>query len=324
MKQTIIALLLCILWLSHFTVKAQDKGKIAYFPVVTGEEIPELAKQSLIAKMEQVLTQNGFGACTRADRFVMLAKCNILEKDVASTTPPRITQTVEVTLILGDIIENKTYASASLELKGIGTNEMKVWNTVFNGLKSGTPKFKTMFDCARKKIEAFYSGESKRLIAEAKTIASTGDYDRAIASLMSISDICSDCREQALTEVTKIYGQKIDAEGAELLSKAKSIWAKSPDSEGASEALNYLSSISTASGSFTDAEIMIAQITEKLSSDKKREWQQRIKEYNDEKEFRRREQSNDHARSMATIAACRSVAEKWADNQPQTKVYLNW
>ena len=75
--------------------------------------------------MEQAISKNGFGSNTRADRFVMFAKCNIIEKDVAPTTPPRIMQTVEVTFIIGDVIENTTYASASFELKGIGTNETK-------------------------------------------------------------------------------------------------------------------------------------------------------------------------------------------------------
>ncbi len=323
MKKTIITLLLCIL-LSHPAVNGQDNGQISYFPVVVGADIPERAKQSLTAKMEQVLTQNGFGCASRTDRFVMLAKCNVLEKDVAPTTPPRITQTIEVTFILGDIVENKTYASSTFELKGIGTNETKTWQTALRAIKSGNPRFKDMFDEARGKIEDYYSDNCKKLIAEAQTMTSTGDYDRAIASLMSIPDICSDCHQQALSEVTKIYGQKIDAEGAALLSKAKSVWAAKPDSEGGCEALAYLSSISIGSSSFDDAEALVAQITEILSSDKEREWQQRLKEYNDDKEFRRREQSNSHTRTMATIAACRSVAEKWAENQPQTKVYLNW
>ncbi|MDE5720427.1 MAG: hypothetical protein K2I34_06655 [Paramuribaculum sp.] len=323
MKKTIITLLLCIL-LSHPAVNGQDNGLISYFPVVVGADIPEKAKQSLTTKMEQALTQNGFGSTSRTDRLVMLAKCNVLEKDVAPTTPPRIAQTVEVTFIIGDVVENKTYTSTAFELKGIGTNETKAWQTAFNALKSGNPQFKAMFEEAYRKIDAYYSDNCKKLIAEAQTMASTGNYDRAIASLMSIPDICSDCHQQALAEVTKIYGQKIDAEGAALLSKAKSVWAAKPDSEGGCEALAYLSSITMGSSSFDDAEALVAHIAEKLSSDKEREWQQRLKEYNDDKEFRRREQSNSHARSMATIAACRSVAEKWAENQPQTNVYLNW
>ena len=216
MKKTVISLLLCLL-LSYTAVSGQDNGLISYFPVVVCADIPEKAKQALTAKMEQALTQNGFGATDCADRFVMLAKCNVLEKDVAPTTPPRITQTIEVTFILGDVVENKTYASTAFELKGIGTNETKAWQTALNALKSGNPQFKAMFEEANRKIEAYYSDNCKKMIAKAQTMASTGDYDRAIASLMSIPDICSECHKQALAEVTKIYRQKIDAEGVALL-----------------------------------------------------------------------------------------------------------
>lgn len=323
MKRTIILFFLCLLGLGA-TANSVDDGRIAYYPIITGEGIPEYARNALLVKMEQAISQNGYGAGSHSDRFIMLAKCNVLEKDVAPTTPPRITQTIEVTFILGDVIENKTYASASLELKGIGTNETKAWLSAFNGLKSGNPQFKTMFEDAMEKIDSYYSVNCKRLITEAQTLASTGEYDRAIASLMSVPNICSECRGQALAEVYKIYKLKIDTEGAALLSNANIAWAAKPDADGAEEALNYIRSISPASDSFADADALVAQIAKKLSSDKERKWQQCLTEYNDEKEFRRREQSNDHARSMAITAACRSVAEKWAENQPQTKVYLNW
>lgn len=98
----------------------------------------------------------------------------------------------------------------------------------------------------------------------------------------------------------------------------------SQDADGAEAAMAYLCDVSPASASFGAAEELAAAIGDKISSDKEREWKQRLKEYNDEKDFRRREQSNRHVRSMSTIAACRSVAEKWAENQPQNTVYLNW
>lgn len=323
MRATFILFLLGLL---AFDIQADagDNGKISYFPIITGNGIPAQARESLSARMEQAISQNGFGAGSHTDRFVMLAKCNVLEKDVAPTTPPRITQTVEVTFILGDVIENKTYASASFELKGIGTNETKGCQTAFNGLKSGNPRFKTMFEEARGKIEAYYSANCKKLITEAQSLASTGEYDRAIHKLMSVPDLCADCRNEALEEATALYQQKIDAEGAALLAKARNAWAVSQDAEGAEAAMAYLCAVPPTSASFGAAEELAAAIGDKVSSEKAREWKQRLKEYNDEKEFRRREQSNRHARSMATIAACRSVAEKWAENQPQNNVYLNW
>lgn len=122
-------------------------------------------------------------------------------------------QTVEVTFILGDVIENKTYASVSFELKGIGTNETKAWQTAFSSLKSGDSQFKTMFEDAMGKIKSYYSANCVSIIAEAKTLASAGQYDRAIYSLMSVPGICAECRNDALAEAAALYQQKIDAEG---------------------------------------------------------------------------------------------------------------
>lgn len=323
MRTTIILFLLCLL---NFGAQAEmiNNGKISYYPIVTGDGIPEQAKNAFIAKIEQVISLNGYGASSHTDRFVMLAKCNVLEKDVAPTTPPRIAQTIEVTFILGDVIENKTYASASLELKGIGINETKAWQTAFSGIKPSNTIFGRLFESASKKIETYYSANCKKMISEAKTLAATGDYDRAIHLLMSVPDVCAECRNEAQAEAITIYQQKVDVLGADLLAKARNAWAKSPDTEGANAAMEYINHISPTSASFAHVEELVKNISDKISSDNEREWQQRLREYNDEKEFRFREQSNQQSRSMATIASCRSVAEKWAENQPQTKVYLNW
>lgn len=317
---------LFLLWLFalSFLANAQGTGEISYYPVVTGDGMPMQATQSLTTKMEHILAQNGFGTCDHAERFIMLAKCNIQEKDITPTVPPRISQIVEVTFILGDIVENKTYASFTINLKGIGINEHKAWQTALNSVKPNNPKFKTMLEESVKKIEIYYADNCKKLIAEAQTLASIGDYERAIASLMSVPDVCVCCHEQALEAATRLYKQKIDTDGVLLLSKANRTWTTKQDVKSAEEALMYIDLIPVDSSSFADADALVMQIAKKLSSDKEREWQQRLKEYNDKKDYRLKEQANAHARSIATIAACRSIAGRWADNQPQTKIYLNW
>ncbi len=87
MRATIILFLLCLLTTFKIQADEANEGKISYCPVVKGDGIPNQAVKSLIAKMEQVIAKNGFGASNSAVRFVMLAKCNVIEKDVAPTTP---------------------------------------------------------------------------------------------------------------------------------------------------------------------------------------------------------------------------------------------
>lgn len=323
MKQTVY--LLMLLFSSYVAVGFADvKESISYFPVVTGKDIPEATRQSLLAKMSKLAADNGYGAEKEAERFVMLAKCNVVERDVAPTTPPRISQTVEITFVIGDVIEDKTFASTSFELKGIGTNETKAWQTAVNCLKLNNTRLHAMFEDAEKKISDYYSANCRNIIQQAQAYAEMGEYERAIASLLSVPEICGDCCRQAQTEAVTIYGRMKNAEGEELLAKAKNAWALSPDFSGAQRAMNYVNSIPVESDAYVSAEKLVETISGKLSSDKEREWQQRVKEYNDNLQMRKTQSNRQHKERMASIAAARSVAEKWAENQPETKIYLNW
>ena len=322
MKRILILLVLSLAAVG-IRMKAENSWQIAYYPVVIGEGVPEASKKLLVSKMEQAMLQYGLGSMDHADRFVMLAKCNVLQKDIAPTTPPRISQKIEVTFVIGDVIENKTYASTSVDLSGIGVNETKAWQTAINGIKPSNPIFSKIFEEAYDKISMYYLENCTSIIDKARSLASTGRNDEAIA-LMSTPEICYECYEKALKAVEEIYKEKIDREGSELLKKAKNSWVVSQDEKGAGQAMTYLNEIPVSSSSFADAEKLAEEIAEKISSDKDREWQLKLKQYNDELEFRKREQANSHRQSMESIAAARYVAEKWAENQPETKVYYNW
>lgn len=174
------------------------------------------------------------------------------------------------------------------------------------------------------KISAFYSANCNTIIAKAETDAGLGNFDKAIASLMDVPDICSQCFDNAQQKLAEIYQRKIDAEGVTLLSKAKSEWSASPDSNGAKGVLAYLGQIDPSSVSYPHKKKFEQEIVAKLSADEQRKWEENRRRYNEELKLRRKNQQNSHQRQMATIAACRSVAEKWAENQPQTKIYLNW
>lgn len=323
MKRAVYVLML-ILTSFVAAAYADVKESVSYFPVVIGKDIPEAARQSLLTKMSRVAAGNGYGAEEEPERFVMLAKCNIVERDVAPTTPPRITQTIEITFVIGDVIEDKTFASTSFELKGIGTNETKAWQTAVNCLKPNDTRLHEMFEEAGKKITDYYSANCRNIIQQARAYADMGEYGRAIASLLSVPEICGDCCRDAQAEAVAIYGRMRNAEGMELLAKAKNAWALSPDFAGAQKAMDYVNSIPIESDAYASAEELVKTISGKLSSDKEREWQQRVKEYNDSLRMRKTQNARHHREKMATIAAARSVAEKWAEIQPRTTVYFNW
>lgn len=323
MKKIFLLIFLC---LSLHTIQASklNEYELSYYPVVVGNGLPEDTKLSLIAKMEQAMTQNGIGNLEYEERFVILAKCNVVEKNIVPTTPPRISQTVEVTFLIGDALENKIFASTTFDLKGIGTNEHKAWQAAFNNLKPSNSQFKDLFNTAKDRIEVYYSENCQNIIKQANTLASTGKYDEAIGLLMSVPEICKDCLNEAQATAITIYNNKIDTEGLELLSKAKNAWATNPTMEGAQTAISFHDKIPVNSVAFDQGQALVEAMSASIQSDKNREYEMALQEYKDKMEFQRKEQADSHARAMATIAACRFIAEKRAENQQLTKVYLNW
>lgn len=320
-------LLIFILFISSSVFAQQySDGRISFFPVVNNQSgiMPQDAVAILESKMQQIITADGYGNALRDDRFAIVAKPSIVAKDVAGTTPARISQTVEITFIVGDIAENKTYASCAVTLTGIGVNETKAWSTAIAKFKLSNEEVKDMLSHASDKIEEYYSANCNTIITKAETDAGLGKFDEAIAALMEIPDISTVCFAEAQQKLSEIYQRKIDSEGTALLAKAKSEWSVSPDSNGATKALEYLSKIEPSSVSFTAKEELEQHIVSKLSADEQRKWEDERQRFNAELKLRQKEQQNSHQRQMATIAACRSVAEQWAANQPQTKVYLNW
>ncbi len=341
MKTTVSSILFCLLSIAMQT-KAESTGRISYYPTVIGREIPNASKELLLSKMEQALAQNGFGSMAQADRFVMVAKCHTLQKDVVPTTPPRISQMVEITFILGDAIENKIYSTASMELKGIGLNETKAWHTAISRIAPKSEAFTTAFSKASSKIEEYYAANCEAILTAASSLAQQGCYDEAIAKAMGIPDVCTSCYEKACQAGADIYHQKISHEAAELLRNAKTIWAAGHDNESASKALQQLAMINPMADIYDAAMKFGSEISATISADKEREWQFKVKQYEDrqkmrekvyadnlqlrkeEQDIRKTELANTHELKMATIAACRSIGENWAKNQPKNNMYQTW
>lgn len=343
MKRFILIFLTMLIFAGCFAQQNPD-GRIAIFPVVNNQSgaMTESAVDVLESKMQGIVALDGFGSSSRADRFVIVAKPTVLSKDIAPTSPPRISQTVEITFVLGDVVENKTYASCALTLSGIGVNETKAWITALGKLKPTNEEIQKMLADAAEKIEAYYSANCRTIIAKAETDAAQGNYDKAISTLIEIPDICAECFSDAQNKAVEIYQRKIDAEAIDLLSKANAEWAAAPNSVGANKAIEFLKQIMPQSSIYAEKEKLEQNIFSKLSEDERLRREQEIRRYNDELKLRqqekqnahqrqmaaiyadREERRNSHSREMAQIAACRSIAEKWAENQPHTKVYLNW
>lgn len=252
------------------------------------DEIPSEAGKQLERKMSQLLTANSTSSLDANNRFVITAKANVTSKDIVASTPQRISEKIDLTLIIGDMVENKVFETITLPLIGIGINENKAFIAAINQIKPQDKDLVAFLDRAKEKIVNYYSVRCLQIIKQAQQLASNNEYDEAIYQLMQVPDIC-DCSKECQDLMIEYAIRKNNAEAAQLLNEAKARWAASPTSEGASQVADIIAKMPANTDSQSKVESLIAAINRKLRQDEKRQWDFKMKKYNDAKERERRE-----------------------------------
>ena len=339
-----------------------DLGDNIYISVYQPErtEITSEASKNLETKMRSLITKHGIVDEDEANRFVITAKLNVISKDIVPSTPQRISEKIEFTFIIGDIVENKVFESLSITSVGVDINENKTFISAINKININNKQFETFIESAKKKIVSYYSEKCEDIIIQAKQDAANRDFDGAIYKLMQIPTIC-DCADECQELQIKLYTQRMNLKAQQLLNKAKALWASSPTPEGASSAADVIAKMPSGTSSQAGVDALILDIESKLKEDQRKEWNFKMKQYNDDRarekrqyamqarqqkadneyrakqqasdnEYRARQQASDNAqRARQQIAdnkarsqyieACRQVGIEYAKNQPQTVVY---
>lgn len=302
-----IKYILSIIFSAIFSITsfADDKDYISlgYYISDEGTPIPIEAASLFEGKMKKVITASGYADNLATGRFALVAKCDILQKDVVPSTPPRISQKIVISFAVVDIIENNVYGCCDLTTSGIGTNETKAFSTAFQKVSAQNQELSNMLSDAKQKILNYYTYSCSQIETEATTLASIGQYDKAIFSLMSVPSVCTDCYKQCQILATKIYQQKINSECTSILERAKSIWATSPTETSAIKIGDMLLNIDPQAAGYNDVVKFRNAIASKLSADAMREWDFKLKKYNDNQQLKR-----------SIVDACRSVGETFAKN----------
>lgn len=329
MKRTLL-ILVALIWAT--VAMAQDYGRIAINVVVPQlPNVPEEARAALETKMQQVATQYGLASNGLTDRFVMTAKVNVTSKDVAPTTPVKISQKMEVTLFIGDVVDNKVYESVVLNVAGIGQSETQSMIQAFNQIKPANPKLKAFVENAERKIIEYYTNNCSYILTEANTLAQQQKYDAAIAKLMAVPEVCRDCYEKCMAAAVKVYQSKLNNDGNALVQKARSQWLAKRDYASASEALATLGNVDPQSSAQGKAQALVDEINKHLRSveaaaeaQRREEWEFVKKQYEDNLAMARQRQADATTIQREQIAAAREVGIAYGKNQPRTITYNNF
>lgn len=292
--------------LNVFAQNLSDESRISMCAIVPEGDIPAQAARNLETKLTRAIVANGFADNGYADRFVLTAQVDITSKDVVPSTPPRVSQKMDVTFMVGDVVENKVYSTCTVSLAGIGTNETKAFISAFSKVNPKQQELQGMLQEAKEKILAFYTSHCDEIVTNARSLADMQKYDEAIFRLMAVPNVCSDCYKQCQEAAVSIYKQKVNTEGVALLNQAKAVWMKQPDASGAQEVASIISRIDPKSQNYSEVVAFRSEVSSKLEADTKREWDFKMQQYENNQAFKR-----------SIVDACKAIGVAFGNGQPK-------
>jgi len=293
--------------------KLEDMGRLtlAAFVPQQIDKMPEAARSMLSNKLAQVVTQNGMGGAAKNERFIITCNITVLTKDILPGPPPMTALTLDITLYIGDGIAGTKFASKSVQVKGVGTNETKAYIEGIKMIKPSDPSIQAFIEEGKKKIIAYYNTKCDFIIKDAQTLASQDKYEEAIYNLTSVPDVCKDCYDKCMAAVAPMYKKKIDRDCKMKLAEATNLWNANQDIDAANSAGALLATIEPAAACYGEAKALSARISKKVTEIDKREWAYIMKEQQQTSEL---------------IKAYRDVGVAYGNGQPDTVSYnvIGW
>ena len=333
--------------------KADDLGRIVINSYISpqAEGLPSSAKKMLNNKLSQIATKNGIGGSSLNPRFIITPNITVLSKDITATAPPMTALTLDITFYIGDGIDGKLFASTSIELKGVGTNETKAYIGALKRIKTTHPDLKNLIEEGKTKIIEYYNSQCDFLQKEALVKADKKEYDEAISSLLAIPEVCKECYMTSQDLTVRIYKMKMENECLENIQKATVAKTNNEWDEAAS----YLETILPDVSCYDDAKVMLKEIEDhrcsealgkakgawaSMDSHEASKWLGEIsadskcyteavalgneikaklkKDENQEWSFKLKEQQDNVDIKKASIKASRDVGVAYGENQPKT------
>lgn len=317
---TIVAVTLALVCISQESVKMDDVGRIvlnSYIPEELG--LPAQASSLLENKLNQITTFYGLGGNSIDERFILMSVINILSKDIIAGPPQLIALNFEVSFYVGDAIDNKLFSNGSVSLKGVGKNPNEA---LINGIKSINQKNPVIADLVKEgkdKIVAYYESNCDLIITKAKALEAQEQYDEAIFNLVTIPEVCKECFTKCMDASGSIYQKKIDRAGLEKFNEAKNLWAVAQNKTNAFKIADILSGINPNASCIGEVDKMVKNINAKLRDDERKEWEWKMKVYNDNLEAQKFTRESEFELRKSKIEAYRQIGVEQAQHVKRIK-----
>ena len=152
MRRLVLSLLWGIVSISLFA----QSGTISINVFVPEDDMPAEASRMLVTKLNQIVTNYGLADNGLTDRFFLSPEVVVSTKDIVPSNPPKVSQKLDVILMIGDVVDNKLYGSLSLPVVGVGQNENKAFINAFQKIPVKSKQLEAFMTETKEKIVAFY------------------------------------------------------------------------------------------------------------------------------------------------------------------------
>ncbi|MES2812835.1 MAG: hypothetical protein V4670_10240 [Bacteroidota bacterium] len=288
--------------------KSDELGKIALATYIPAQEsMSEQATNMLTNKLNQIISTNGIANSSYNSRFIITANANVMTKDLIASAPPMTALTLDVTLYIGDGIDGKKFASKSITVKGVGTNETKAYIDAMKNINQNDAGIQTFVTNSKNKIVEYYKATCNQLIKESQLLDKQNMFEEAIFKLTSVPAECTECYNKTMAVIPAIYKKLIDRDCKAKVMEANNLWNATQDYNTAITVGEILSSIDPSAACVNEAKALSAKVGKRVIEIDKREWN-----LNYEKEV---------GLQKDLIKAYRDVGVAYGNGQPKNVTY---
>jgi len=266
------------------TTFAQNNGIQLYLYAPNQvENIPEASMEYLLNNLSTAVTTDGLAAQNEyMTQFVLMPKVNVASKNIITNTQTQIVLNIAISLQVVDGMSGTLYASSIVNVKGVGTNETKAYNSAFRSINKKQQQIVVLVKTAKQKILSYYEAEAGNIIKKANLLAAKNNYEEAFYLLSMIPSQCSKF-DASISAGLSLWEKYKNYSCNTNLAKAEAIWISGQDYNAAIEAGKYLSQILPDSECYGKAIQLYNEIKKKVGD----LWKFEMKQYDTESELKK-------------------------------------
>lgn len=324
MKQILNILLILIISSSFpYGIKCQELC-VAPAHLVCDYQLPEKLDNHVRSKLQRALTANGIGSEIGASRFAMVPEIIIKDEQSTATIPVYCDVIIDFVVSLKDVFNGKVFASTAYTTEGKGTSKVDAIVKGISHLRLEGDDFEKFCEKAKEKVISYYADNMSSFINKANNCTNGRDYEQALYILSEIPEEVPSYKSKVVPLISDVYTKEIDNKGESILSRAKAVWAQSPNADGATKVAEILQEMPQSCSSSGGAQQLIAQIKKRIQNIDDKNFALKRKQIEFELQERKQAMANAHAERSQCINAARAIGVAWAKKQPKqvTKVYL--